>query len=251
MMPQPTETTPAKTKRPLAQAIEDAKAFRALFPAECWQQWKGAGSVRRQAELVSDIDHVVIPQFGEVSSGDLFGTPRLVNLLWHHLDALVAGRTVEKWVRDDGRTSWGEKQRAVAFRGAKHEIWTADAENWGSILAIRTGPGDYSHRMVIALQYNGYANTDGYVVNQRDWRCRCGWAGVDPAWMLLAEARLNLDGTSVTRAPGDEKESAAYCPTCKSGLGLERVRVPVPTEEAYFKLVGWPYIAPWKRRVMP
>jgi hypothetical protein len=242
-------TPEQSSKRPLSAAVEDARAFRALFPPEAFRQWKGAGSVRRRAAWVSDVDHVVIPAFGEVSSGDLFGTPQTVNLVWHHLDALVAGRQVEKWTRDDGRTVWGDLQRAVKFRGFKHEIWTADAENWGSILAIRTGPGEFSHRMVIQLQMNGFANVDGYVVNNHDWRCKCGWAGVDPLWIPSAEARLKLDGTAVVRAPGREEEAAAYCPGCGSGMGLIRQRVPVPTEEKYFELVGWPIVAPWKRRV--
>lgn len=242
-------TKPTSSKRPLAEAIADAQAFRDLFPPETFEVWKGAGSVRRKCELVSDVDHVVIPRFGEIASGDLFGTPSTVNLLWHHLDALVAGRQLEKWVRENGQSAWGERQRAVRFRGHKHELWCADRDNWGSILAIRTGPGDFSQRLVIQIQYAGYANVDGYVVSNHDWRCVCGWAGTDPLWMPIEEARGRLDGTFVVRAPGDVRECAAYCPKCNSGCGLTRVRVPVPTEEEYFRLCRMPYVAPWERRV--
>ncbi|HEX8913395.1 MAG TPA: hypothetical protein VF796_13625 [Humisphaera sp.] len=254
MHPTQTPTEPETRKRPLAQARADAEAFAALFTRDHVVRWQVAGSVRRREPLVSDVDHVVVPRFGELPAADLFRTPERTNLLWHHLDALVAGRHVDKWVRANGTVCWGDKQRAVLFRGFKHEVWTADADNWGSVLAIRTGPGEFSHRLVIDLQKHGHANADGYVVSNHDWRCPCGWAGPDPAWLPIAEARrligrLELDGTSVVRAPGDAKEAAARCPACGTGTKLFRARVPAPDEATYFRLAGAAAVpAPWDRR---
>ncbi len=63
------------------------------------------------------------------------------------------------------KTCWGPKLRAVHFRGMTHEIYTADADNWGSMVLIRTGPADFSRWVVTELQKHGLRHKDGRVVD--------------------------------------------------------------------------------------
>jgi hypothetical protein len=217
-------------KRPLARARDDAEAFRALFPSACYLRWEIAGSVRRGVSECGDVDHVVIPVFGEIpAAGDLFGRTERVNLLWFHLDALAkSGVEVRKHLytihRKDGGTSvtpkWGDAQRGVEFRGAKHEVWTAGADNWGAQLAIRTGPGPFSKMLVNALQRNGYVNADGYVEDKRRISCVCSWSG---AWGDLTFDASPPPGTRVKWTNGND--AAALCPRCRQGDGLTAARV--------------------------
>lgn len=151
----------AGDKRPLSEAISDAEAFRALFPAECCERWEIAGSIRRKVPMVSDVEHVVIPRFGDKPGAGLFADQ--VNLLWHRLEELVAGGELRKHIYGDTGFRWGDKQRGVDFRDHLHEFWTACAENWGNILTIRTGSTDFSHRMVTQAQRYGLRQDVGFM----------------------------------------------------------------------------------------
>lgn len=154
-------------KRPWAQAMEDAESFRALFPAACIERWEFAGSLRRRKSEVADIEHVVIPAFGDVPRGDgLFTVQERVNLLWHHLDAMVKAGTVSKHVYGGAGYRWGDKYRGVDYRGFNNEIFCADADNWGNTFLIRTGPAEFSQRVVTRLKDGGmYRQVEGYLIH--------------------------------------------------------------------------------------
>lgn len=212
-----------KVRRPLAQALADAEAFRALFPPQCYSRWEIAGSVRRRAAACGDVEHVILPAFGEVDvGGGLFATKEVKNLLFFHLDALVSGVLVAKHLYGASGYRWGEKFRGCDFRGHNQEISCADAGNWGSTLAIKTGPADFSRRLVTGLLRNDRRNYLGRV-----WECRT-CPCVDPR---------------DCGAGCDEK-----CPRCQ-GTGLWPIgEIPVPDERKYFALCGVPYAEPWERR---
>jgi DNA polymerase/3'-5' exonuclease PolX len=154
------------TKRLLAEAIEDAERFQALFPANCYRKWVVAGSVRRRRPEVGDVEHVVEPVIGEYQSSDMFATPTTGNLLWNALDKMVElgqlSRNIYQTVRGP-QERWGGKYRGISFCGFNHEIFLAEEQNWGSVLAIRTGPWELSRELVTRLQRYGYRNADGYV----------------------------------------------------------------------------------------
>lgn len=156
------------SKRPWAQAMEDAEAFRALFPPACYERWEFAGSVRRRKPEVADVEHVVIPTYGSVDTGaSLFGVTERVNLLGFHRDALFKAGTVERHWYGNGHR-WGDRYFGADFRGFNHEVFCADAENWGAMLLIRTGPADFSQRVVTKLKDGGmYRQVDGYLVHVR------------------------------------------------------------------------------------
>lgn len=154
-------------KRTYAEAQRDAEAFLALFDTDCFTRWEFGGSLRRKRPDVSDIEHIILPATGDVPGSGLFSEPTAVNLLWHRLNELVASGMVTKHVYTDknGKETnrWGDKYRGVDFRGFNHEIFCADANNWGSVLTIRTGPWQFSKEMVTRLLRRGFKNEDGYL----------------------------------------------------------------------------------------
>jgi hypothetical protein len=119
----------------------------------------------------------------------------------------------------NGKPRWGNKYRGCDFNTlgttALHEVFCADADNWGPTMAIRTGPGDFSRRLVSGLHRLGRRNHLGYV-----WRCeRC-----------------------------DCPRNGDPCKLC-DGTSLKPVeKISAPTEEGYFELCGIPFIPPEERR---
>lgn len=213
-------------KRSLAQAIGDAQAFLSLF-AGTYERWEIAGSVRRRKPEVGDIEHVVMPKFEILPSDDLFATPTACNLLLRRCDELFAAGAIARHVygsNPHGAPSyrWGELNRGCDFRGFNHEIFSATLHNWGSKLAILTGPADFSTTIVTRLHDGGYRNFQGHV-----WSCdQCPERTVAPV------------------AHKCEKR----CPHCQ-GTGLKPVRLfPVPTEQEFFHLAGMVWVEPEKRQ---
>ena len=165
------------SKRPHADALRDAEAFRALFPPSCYKRWEFAGSLRRQRPEVGDVEHVVEPAF-ELRQDPLgmFDNPVPYNLLFGRLDLCVASEEfVAKHLYGVTGYRWGEKYRGVDFRGFLHEIWCADEFNWGNILLIRTGPDSYSKQFVDTLRKGqNYRQQDGYLIHVASGeRVRC------------------------------------------------------------------------------
>ena len=234
------------TKRPLSIALAAADHFRELFDPRDYLEWHVAGSVRRNAPLIGDIEHVVIPRWEDKQiEGILFSSREPRNLVWDRLDGLLAAGRVEQHLYGNGAKRaprWGEKYRGAEHAGVVHEIWLADQVNLGSILAIRTGPADFSHRLVTDLLRAGYMNRGGYVHDRNAWVCVCGWSGPAPAWAAGDK------GDFVREVPGGGGKEAPVCPGCRQ---LNRPRpavVECPTEEKYFELAGRTYLMPEQRR---
>jgi DNA polymerase/3'-5' exonuclease PolX len=140
-------------KRPLGQCIIDADAFMLLFAGH-FEQWAVAGSVRRQKPEVGDIEHVVVPK------------PSMLD----RMDSLLPGslfggedRPLAKAIKSDGRTRWGQKYRAVTFRGFTHEVFFAEPGNFGAVLAIRTGPAEFSKQCVTRALSRGMEQREGWL----------------------------------------------------------------------------------------
>ena len=153
-------TLSTATKTPFAEGLAIAREFAKLFEG-CAERWTIAGSLRRRRPEIGDVEHVVIPTLGEVTlPGEMF--PRTGSLLWAKLEQLLAAGDVEKATYGETLSNrWGEKYRGVLYKGMKHEIFTADANNWGPILAIRTGPAEFSEELVTRLKGAGRLRMEG------------------------------------------------------------------------------------------
>lgn len=115
-----------------------------------------AGSVRRRKGEVHDIEIVAIGGTAERLGADLWGGSVMVDLLEERIAGLIgadllAARAVEIR-RRDGSVETGRRMggayKALLYRGMPVDLFIADAERWGCIYALRTGPGDWNTRLV-------------------------------------------------------------------------------------------------------
>jgi DNA polymerase/3'-5' exonuclease PolX len=116
-------------------ALEIAKRAQATLAPYC-HRISIAGSIRRQRPQVKDIEIVALP-WQEPS--DLFG------------DALVAHHgfcaAVNQWRAIKGQPTGKYTQRRLP-EGINLDLFMADADNWGLILAVRTGSAAFSHHVL-------------------------------------------------------------------------------------------------------
>ncbi len=121
-----------------------------------------AGSVRRQRPEVRDLEIVAIPKPGP---RPVFGEPAYATAL----DAVLA-RLVQQWqLRWDRETPRnGPKYKRLVHAGTRQKIdlFLATPDNYGYILAIRTGDADFSRALVLkasagGLMPRGYFHHEG------------------------------------------------------------------------------------------
>lgn len=163
-----------KSRRPLAEALIHAHELARRMAPAC-ERLEIAGSIRRAAPEVGDIELVVIPRWREVEAPGprpLFGPPALerrndlVALLRDligegALTALKMSTSDEVVVpaadlRDDAK--------AMKFRhrsGMQVDLFICTPETWGLNFFIRTGPGDFGRRALAhwkRITGGGYAD---------------------------------------------------------------------------------------------
>jgi DNA polymerase/3'-5' exonuclease PolX len=139
----------------LTEATPIADAIVRLLTPHC-DRIAIAGSVRRRKATVGDIEIVCIPS--TYRPPDLFSTCDFGET-----------RRSQDWIRaayQIGRVTKGHPidGRYIQFDrdGVQVDLFTATAENWGLILAIRTGSAAFSHT-VLARGWvrNGYTSEGG------------------------------------------------------------------------------------------
>ncbi len=154
------------TKRRHSTALFDAHEFRALFEGT-FETWEFAGSLRRKRPEVGDVEHVVIPKIivENVQKGFFESENISVNLVWVRAEALLKAGKIAKHHYPNDQNRWGEKYRGIDYNGFAHEIFMADSANFGSVLAIRTGPADFSKALVTRFHRPGVRliQAGGYV----------------------------------------------------------------------------------------
>lgn len=121
-----------------------------------------AGSIRRRKPEVRDIELVAVPRYEDRTGDDLWGTTHSVNLLDERLQALAAAGTLGPRVvevhRADG-TIEESKRDGRAYKALRYQDMPVDLfivhpgeSDWGVIYTIRTGPADWSQRLVTDCQ---------------------------------------------------------------------------------------------------
>lgn len=153
---------PLNQAQPLAEKIADD-----LRPV-C-ERVEIAGSVRRQRADVGDLELVAIPKFSKSLLPDVPG----VSLLDMHLVALCGqGRLQRATATPIEELLIKPFYIPALMRGGvffKLEINVATEDNWPVLLAIKTGPAEFSHRLV--------AHSDNSIRGflPRGWEIRDGW----------------------------------------------------------------------------
>jgi DNA polymerase/3'-5' exonuclease PolX len=137
-----------------------------------------AGSYRRESEAVGDLEIVVQPRW-EMSTPevDLFGDPLSEpEACYPALDAVLkccVDHCELVPYRVDGKLMKAftcGPMLPFDFEGQKIDMFITKPDNFGNILAIRTGPADYSKRLVTAQSYGGmmpfgFRQEGGYLYN--------------------------------------------------------------------------------------
>jgi DNA polymerase/3'-5' exonuclease PolX len=129
-----------------------------------------AGSLRRGAAEVKDVELVALPRMGV----DLLGQPRP--------DDCELTRAIEREV-SSGRLRWRtETHPTPASLRTARRMWALvhvprevrvdlfavrPPAQWGCILAIRTGPAEYSQQLVTRCRDRGLRCEDGRLVDER------------------------------------------------------------------------------------
>lgn len=138
----------AEVKYKHTDALKIALRVVELLSPHCYRI-EIAGSLRRQKQMVKDIEIVCIPK------------PYQTGLFSDGL-ALV----VNEWrkVKGDLDYEFSKYTQRILPEGIKLDLFFAVPENWGSILLIRTGDWEFSkHFMGFIMPQRGYKQTDGYV----------------------------------------------------------------------------------------
>lgn len=99
-----------------------------------------AGSVRRSKEEVGDIEIVVVPK--ENFQNKLWGIVTYGTLDWNVYEDKNRKVTFRQ----------GPKYYGIKYRGVRIEIFTADADNFGYIYWLRTGPAESNIWLMTHLQ---------------------------------------------------------------------------------------------------
>lgn len=155
----------AKTKIRWALAERRASEVVELLKDTCWNLHV-AGSVRRKEMLVGDIELVALPHF----KGDLFGQP-MQSLLDARIDALVRSRIVSTLSKNGPSCKQFELLTAQGEPEIQVDLFIAKPDNLGLILALRTGPAEFSKKIVTQHAHGGYLQ-DGLCVD-----CGHVWRG--------------------------------------------------------------------------
>jgi len=127
------------------KAIIIAEKVKAMLAPHC-ERIEIAGSIRRKKTEVKDIEIVAIPK------------PYDVGLFESGIATVV-----NQWPKVKGNLPCKYTQRILP-EGIKMDLFFATKTNWGMIYAIRTGPAEYSHK-VLARKWTslGYRSEGGHL----------------------------------------------------------------------------------------
>lgn len=142
-----------------SEAIQIAQRAHDLLAPRCYRL-AIAGSLRRKAPEVGDIEIVAIPKPYDVG---LFSTG--------------IAEIVNQWKKVKGELPCRYTQRMLP-EGIKLDLFFATPKNWGYIYAIRTGSDDFSKRLADGWVRNGYHGKDGMLVDRAGNQIPC-WEETD------------------------------------------------------------------------
>jgi len=132
-----------------AKAI--ANKYKAMLEPYC-DRIEIAGSIRRQCKDVGDIELVAIPKIVSVQEGLFDSVPQ------RHPAFIKIINSLEK-VKGDPT---GKYTQRILPEGIKLDLFMVNKDNWGYHFAIRTGPAEFSHKVLAkGWTAKGYHGRDG------------------------------------------------------------------------------------------
>ena len=132
-----------KARMKLSNALAKAEAIVELLRPHCIRILI-AGSIRRKRATVGDIEVVLIPKPYDVG-----------------LFASGVATVIDRWASVKGQLPCKYTQRKLDD-GTIVDLFFATPDNWGLILAIRTGSADFSHKVLASRWVKaGYHSIDG------------------------------------------------------------------------------------------
>lgn len=162
-----------KSKIFLADARRAAERIVALLEPAC-ERIEIAGSIRRQVAIVGDIEIVCQPKLGDGSSPNVSAVDDRVEQLVPLSGNLFGGLSGGDKSPDSGlrfnteNPANGSRYKRLIWTGGPGGVPRMKVDlfcvlppaSWGSLLAIRTGPGDFSRGLVTKRRHGG-AMPDG------------------------------------------------------------------------------------------
>lgn len=168
-----------KSAMPLEQARRIAGELAAeLLPFA--DRLEIVGSIRRKKATVGDVELLIIPSVLR-SAGGLFGDAiDEDNLLDKQLRRMMECDTIAH--RKGFKGGWKFSQ--WSYQGVTVDLFSSSVQTWGCLCLIRTGPAEYSHRLVTPRQQNGLC----------------------PAHLRFKDGRLYCQGQKEPLATPEEKD---------------------------------------------
>ena len=142
---------------PLEKALKYGGRILEILSPHC-ERIELAGSVRRGKSEVNDIELVCIPK----RSQDLLGTSADV------CEGFI--NAVNRFEKVRGEPTGKLTRRVLPNTGGvEMDIFIANADNWGWIMALHTGSADFAQVVLLgALKRSGLGAVDGYIYNYRE-----------------------------------------------------------------------------------
>ena len=157
----------ASKKIPLAQAEQIANDLVTALLAQC-ERIEVAGSIRRKKPIVGDIEIVAVPKI-VTCSVDLMGELVLHRPLNKSLEDMM-DRGVLKHSKGFRGNIWKYSQFSISAHACNLDLFLATPNNFGLIFMLRTGPAEFSKRLVTPRLRGGLLPSflrvsEGWIVN--------------------------------------------------------------------------------------
>lgn len=142
------------TRMPLAEAQALAERLVSELQDVC-EQITTAGSIRRQKATVGDLEIVCVPKIEIVMGGLFEDQPEEADLLEARIWEMWEDGVIKPRIDKNGRRAVGKRYRRLLYHDVALDLFSPSAESYGAILAIRTGPAEYSHLFVTPRSQRG------------------------------------------------------------------------------------------------
>lgn len=147
-----------KEKRPYAEGLRTAKRIKAFLRPYC-ERIEIAGSIRRRAPMVGDIELVAIPR--KRTKPSLFGPVE------EELTALDIYLDTHPEMYQQVRS--GQRLKELRFEGFQVDLFLTEAARWGVVFTLRTGSAAFSQWLVTSRIDGGARVIGRYVQDCRVW----------------------------------------------------------------------------------